>query len=387
MGFSCAVCVILVSIAAQVWASCLTNVDADKRIDCYPKPYDQSTCEANKCVWCTGEASNIPTCFINETEPFKIVQMAASNCQSKDNCKVKVDCHPDIITYQPSEELCTTRGCLWFGSDAATSEPKCVYYNNSIVSAFPVFPGVFPIYEIASTCTSCETCTNKVQCLAHIPSDQVTAERCVREGCLWCECTNECIVAGTSALATLGSQCYSCDNCTDNAYMVASNSDDCKKHHGTWCEKRDTNKQCIVLHDVSEDDCTIRRVGEENCKSCTTCEEIFDCSTSVNETAVTCELKGCLWCSNTANQSTCRYGSNGYTCMNKDVCGVQYPRYQDIEFKISNGQRPHTTKLMEVLCYTQLGIWSEDFSSRCISASPLYLAPLFRDIEDNASLA
>ena len=71
---------------------------------------------------------------INVNHFFAVLLIAAHACHSVNDCKIAINCHPDKITYQPNQASCESRGCLWLSESQSATRPKCVYYNNSILS-------------------------------------------------------------------------------------------------------------------------------------------------------------------------------------------------------------------------------------------------------------
>ena len=67
-------------------------------------------------------------------------------------------------------------------------------------------------------------------------------------------------------------------------------------------------------------------------------------------------------------------------CISDKICDIQFPRFQNIDFSLTSAQRPHLMKLMEVLCYSQLGVWAPLTKDKCLSASPIAMAPLMRRV-------
>ncbi|CAK8690043.1 uncharacterized protein LOC143462427 [Clavelina lepadiformis] len=365
--------------------SCNTDILSEDRIDCNVRPNDQEKCETVGCVWCPVSQANIAACFLNYTDNFNVILAAASNCNSRGDCQIAVNCHPDIITYQPNQASCESRGCLWLGTDAIDDQPRCVYYNNSIIEGYTLFSGAFPLIEASAICASCDNCFHKINCLPNEPSYRITENRCLREGCIWCSETNECLFGATSGLDGLAPLCKSCTDCPLQAYIKASSQAICRKKRGTWCSNRPSSpddKRCAIISDNTFDECSFQKLAASTCTSCDNCQSpIIDCSsTDYYETPYTCVEKGCMWCPNNKTEPTCRYGTNNYRCVSADFCDIQFPRFQNIVFSRTSSQRPHLSRLMEVFCYSQMGVWAPSTYDRCLSPSPYNEAPLARDL-------
>lgn len=67
---------------------------------------------------------------------FSVLLLASHGCKAVNDCKVAINCHPDKITYAPTQSSCESRGCLWLGAAAGQTRPRCVFYNNSILGKF-----------------------------------------------------------------------------------------------------------------------------------------------------------------------------------------------------------------------------------------------------------
>nr|XP_018673430.2 uncharacterized protein LOC100181131 [Ciona intestinalis] len=359
-----------------------TVIQASDRIDCNVRPNDQATCEAAGCKWCANDDGRIAKCFLNKATSLEVLEAAAAGCSSTSNCKVRINCHPDIITYAVSQASCEMRGCLWLGPAAVQDQPRCVYYNKPVSTTATLPSGAFPKVEAFLNCTSCSTCNLKYKCLENEANPNLNNEkRCQREGCIWCN--GECIFGQPSALRTLASQCTSCSNCPANAYIKAGSEEECNKRGATWCSSRESSpedRRCVLLKEYSKDTCNSRNLAEKTCKSCSSCSTIFDCKSVAGENQTSCENKGCLWCPNSDSKPVCRYGSIGYQCISKDICDIQFPRFQKIQFELKTIQRPHLKRLMEVLCYSQLGVWAPDTADKCLAAFPLRNSPIKKDL-------
>lgn len=182
-------CGLIAGTRAYTASTCPSTIPESSRKDCMPGVYsDESSCNAKGCMWCESSYQGPPWCFYNDDNP-----VAGGDCTDCSSCSTKIDCYPEPGS---SESGCYDRGCLWCPSNV-NGEPWCIVKSDdsgsSSTTAAPEGPTFGPTDPSMSTtpssgdddgsCTSCSTCSPKVDCYPEAGSSE---SGCYSRGCLWC---------------------------------------------------------------------------------------------------------------------------------------------------------------------------------------------------------